>query len=141
MQSAVRADTRPVPQVQLGFNPATPAKSVSLEPIDDLRCATGQGKEAIIFRVCKELRVSDIQIRTHRPVYIETYKGMESLDFLGVISQRNADEVLKELIRNRESLQNNQVQELRSLLAAIRTERDNLLNDKEVREELMLDAL
>jgi pilus retraction protein PilT len=57
----------------------------------------------IIFHVCKELRVSDVQIRTNRPVYIETYKGMESLDFLGVITQRNSDEVLKELIRNRES--------------------------------------
>ena len=64
---------------------------------------TGNQILAVIFRVCKELRVSDIQMRTHRPVYIETYKGMESLDFLGVISQRNADEVLKELIRNRES--------------------------------------
>lgn len=58
---------------------------------------------AAIFRLCKELRVSDIQMRAGRPVYIHTNKGMEKLDFLGVLSARNMDEILKELIRNRES--------------------------------------
>jgi pilus retraction protein PilT len=57
----------------------------------------------IVFAICREIRVSDIQFRTHRPVYIETFKGMEALDFLGVLSQRNTDEILKALIRNRES--------------------------------------
>jgi twitching motility protein PilT len=57
---------------------------------------------AAIFRLCKELRVSDIQMRTGRPVYIHTNKGMEKLDFLGILSARNMDEILKELIRNRE---------------------------------------
>jgi pilus retraction protein PilT len=57
----------------------------------------------IIFRVCRELRVSDIQMRSERPVYIHTNKGMEKLDFLGSLSALNMDEVLKELIRNRES--------------------------------------
>ncbi|MFD0894094.1 Flp pilus assembly complex ATPase component TadA [Luteolibacter ambystomatis] len=56
-----------------------------------------------IFRVCKELRVSDIQMRAERPVYIHTNKGMEKLDFLGILSALNMDEILKELIRNRES--------------------------------------
>lgn len=57
----------------------------------------------IIFRVCKELRVSDIQMRAGRPVYIHTNKGMEKLEALGPLSPANMDEILKELIRNRES--------------------------------------
>jgi twitching motility protein PilT len=57
----------------------------------------------IIFRVCKELRVSDIQMRASRPVYIHTNKGMEKLDSLGTLSAAHMDEILKELISNRES--------------------------------------
>ncbi|RYD64375.1 MAG: hypothetical protein EOP83_09910 [Verrucomicrobiaceae bacterium] len=57
----------------------------------------------IIFRVCKEVRVSDIQMRSDRPVYIHTNKGVEKLDFLGVLNARHMDEILKELITNRES--------------------------------------
>jgi len=58
---------------------------------------------AIIFRVCKEQRVSDIQMRAERPVYIHTNKGVEKLDHLGVLTPAHMDEILKELIRNRES--------------------------------------
>ena len=57
----------------------------------------------IIFRVCRELRVSDIQMRAARPVYIHTNKGMEKLEFLGILSAAQMDEILKELITNRES--------------------------------------
>ncbi len=57
----------------------------------------------IIFRVCRELSVSDIQMRTGRPVYIHTNKGMEKLDHLGILSSTHLDEILKELIANRES--------------------------------------
>ena len=57
----------------------------------------------IIFRICKEIRVSDIQMRSDRPVYIHTNKGVEKLDFLGVLSALHMDEILKELISNRES--------------------------------------
>lgn len=57
----------------------------------------------IIFRVCRELRVSDIQMRAERPVYIHTNKGMEKLDHLGSLSAANMDAILKELITNRES--------------------------------------
>jgi twitching motility protein PilT len=57
----------------------------------------------IIFSVCRELRVSDIQMRSGRPVYIHTNKGMEMLDFLGTLSATHMDEILKELIRNREN--------------------------------------
>jgi len=63
----------------------------------------GQELLAMIFRVCRELRVSDIQMRAERPVYIHTNKGMEKLDFLGILTARNMDEILKELIGNRES--------------------------------------
>lgn len=58
---------------------------------------------AIIFRVCKEVRVSDIQMRAERPVYIHTHKGVEKLDFLGILTGRHMDEILKELISHRES--------------------------------------
>lgn len=64
---------------------------------------SGRELLGIIFRVCREMRVSDIQMRSERPVYIHTNKGMETLDFLGTLSAANMDEILKELIRNRES--------------------------------------
>jgi len=70
------------------------------------RFAPGMGGRellGIIFTVCREMRVSDIQMRSQRPVYIHTNKGMETLDFLGLLSAANMDEILKELIRNRES--------------------------------------
>jgi twitching motility protein PilT len=57
----------------------------------------------IIFRICRELRVSDIQMRADRPVYIHTNKGMEMLGHLGTLSALHMDEILKELISNREN--------------------------------------
>ncbi|MEY5012668.1 MAG: Flp pilus assembly complex ATPase component TadA, partial [Verrucomicrobiota bacterium] len=69
------------------------------------RFAVGMsGREAltIIFNICKDLGVSDIQMRSGRPVYIHTNKGMEKLTQLGVLSSTHLDEILKELIRNRE---------------------------------------
>lgn len=63
---------------------------------------SGRELLGVVFRVCKELSVSDIQMRTDRPVYIHTNKGMEKLDHLGILSASNMDEILKELISNRE---------------------------------------
>ena len=63
----------------------------------------GRDLLGIIFRVCRELTVSDIQMRSARPVYIHTNKGMEKLDYLGILSPAHLDEILKELISNRES--------------------------------------
>ncbi len=63
----------------------------------------GRNLLGIIFRVCRELRVSDIQMRASRPVYIHTNKGMEKLETLGILSAANMDEILKELISTRES--------------------------------------
>lgn len=64
---------------------------------------SGRDLLGIIFRVCRELRVSDIQMRSERPVYIHTNKGMETLSTLGILSAAHMDEILRELIRNRES--------------------------------------
>jgi pilus retraction protein PilT len=58
---------------------------------------------SIMFRVCREKRVSDIQMRSDRPVYIHTNKGVEKLEYLGLLTPAHMDEILKELIRNRES--------------------------------------
>ncbi|MEO5716344.1 MAG: ATPase, T2SS/T4P/T4SS family [Luteolibacter sp.] len=83
--------------------PPLPGHSPAAAPA---RFAAGMGGSdllGIIFRVCRELRVSDIQMRAERPVYIHTNKGMEKLDFLGILSAGNMDEILKELITNRES--------------------------------------
>jgi len=66
-------------------------------------CLTGQEILGFIFGVCQNLRVSDIQMRTSRPVYIHTNKGVEKLERYGTLSPSNMDEILKELIRNRES--------------------------------------
>jgi twitching motility protein PilT len=68
-------------------------------------CAGMRGRDllGIIFRVCREMRVSDIQMRASRPVYIHTNKGMEKLEHLGILSPAHMDEILKELISNRES--------------------------------------
>ncbi|MEP4078736.1 type IV pilus twitching motility protein PilT [Haloferula sp.] len=78
--------------------PAVPDAPVFFQP-----GMKGNQLLAIIFRVCKELGVSDIQIRSDRPVYIHTNKGVEKLEHLGILSSTHADEVLKELIANRES--------------------------------------
>jgi len=64
---------------------------------------SGRDLLGIIFRVCRELRVSDIQMRSGRPVYIHTNKGMETLTALGILTAAHLDAILKELIRNRES--------------------------------------
>lgn len=83
-----------------------PPLPVSNAPVLAPRFADGMDGATllgIIFRVCKEVRVSDIQMRCDRPVYIHTNKGVEKLDFLGVLNARHMDEILKELITNRES--------------------------------------
>ncbi len=64
---------------------------------------TGQRLLAIIFRECASLGVSDIQMRADRPVYIHTNKGMEKMEEFGRLSAENMDNILKELIANRES--------------------------------------
>ncbi len=83
--------------------PPLPGASPVAAPVRFVDGMTGEALLGMIFRVCKELRVSDIQMRADRPVYIHTNKGMEKLDFLGILSGRQMDDILKALIRNRES--------------------------------------
>jgi pilus retraction protein PilT len=83
--------------------PPLPGHAPAAGPVRFAPGMSGRDLLGIIFRVCRELRVSDIQMRASRPVYIHTNKGMEKLEFLGILSASNMDEILKELITNRES--------------------------------------
>ena len=83
--------------------PPLPGRGPATGPARFAAGMNGRDLLGIIFRVCREMRVSDIQMRTARPVYIHTNKGMEKLDFLGILSSAHMDEILKELITNRES--------------------------------------
>lgn len=91
--------------MQVAPPPPPPAPSIAPAAAETRFASgmTGRDLLGIIFRVCRELRVSDIQMRSERPVYIHTNKGMETLDFLGALSAVHMDGILKELIRNRES--------------------------------------
>ncbi len=64
---------------------------------------TGAGLLGVIFQVCDSMGVSDVQIRSDLPVYIETHRGMECLAHLGVLSGADVFEIYKELLNNRES--------------------------------------
>lgn len=57
---------------------------------------------SVAFEACEGRGVSDIQFRSKRPIYIETNHGMECLDFLGVLSDRDVLEIYKELVRRQE---------------------------------------
>lgn len=92
--TAVHDNPPPLP----AQNPGVPQAPLCFAP-----GMNGNQLLGIIFRVCKELRVSDIQMRADRPVYIHTNKGVEKLEHLGILTPAHMDEVLKELIRNRES--------------------------------------
>ena len=83
--------------------PPLPAHAPAAAPVRFMPGMSGRELLGIIFRVCRELRVSDIQMRASRPVYIHTNKGMEKLDHLGILSAAHMDEILKELIANKES--------------------------------------
>jgi twitching motility protein PilT len=83
--------------------PPLPGYAPAAAPVRFAPGMRGTDLLGIIFRVCRELRVSDIQMRAERPVYIHTNKGVEKLDFLGILNAGNMDEILKELIANRES--------------------------------------
>ncbi len=64
---------------------------------------TGAGLLGVIFQVCESMGVSDVQMRSDRPVYIETNHGMECLDYLGFLTGNDVYEIYRELLRNRES--------------------------------------
>lgn len=64
---------------------------------------TGGEMLALIFQTCDEMGVSDVQMRSDLPVYIETNLGMECLNHLGVLSSEDVYKIYCELLRNRES--------------------------------------
>ncbi|NWK54879.1 Flp pilus assembly complex ATPase component TadA [Verrucomicrobiaceae bacterium N1E253] len=57
---------------------------------------------AVVFQICDSMGVSDIQIRSDMPVYIETNQGMECLQGLGKLEGKEVYEVYRELLRHRE---------------------------------------
>ena len=57
----------------------------------------------LIFQTCDEMGVSDVQIRSGLPVYIETNLGMECLPQLGTLSSDDVYKIYCELLTNRES--------------------------------------
>jgi twitching motility protein PilT len=83
--------------------PPLPGHASASVPVRFAAGMNGRDLLGIIFRVCRELKVSDIQMRATRPAYIHTNRGMEKLDHLGNLSATQMDAILKELITNRES--------------------------------------
>ena len=83
--------------------PPLPGHTPAAEPVRFVAGMSGGDLLGVIFRVCRQLKVSDIQMQATRPVYIHTNKGMEKLDFLGILTAAHMDEILEELIANRES--------------------------------------
>jgi pilus retraction protein PilT len=57
---------------------------------------------SVAFEACEGRGVSDIQFRSKRPIYIETNHGMECLDYLGFLSERDILEIYQELVRRQE---------------------------------------
>lgn len=60
---------------------------------------SGEEMLAVSLEACDGRGVSDIQFRAKRPVYVETNHGMECLDFLGFLSDRDLLEIYKALVR------------------------------------------
>jgi twitching motility protein PilT len=83
--------------------PPLPTPSGAAPPLRFAPGMSGRELLGIMFRLCRQLKVSDIQMRAQRPVYLHTHKGMEKLDFLGILTHAHMDEILKELIRHREA--------------------------------------
>jgi pilus retraction protein PilT len=63
---------------------------------------TGAEQLGVIFQICDSMGVSDIQIRSQLPVYIETNQGMECLQGLGVLSADDVLGIYRELLSHRE---------------------------------------
>ena len=64
---------------------------------------TGAEMLGLIFHTCDEMGVSDVQMRSNLPVYVETNRGMECLPQLGVLSADDVYKIYCELLKNRES--------------------------------------
>jgi twitching motility protein PilT len=93
----ISSTTEAVPQTAPPAIPQTPPV-LAFQP-----GMTGAGLLGVIFQVCESMGVSDVQVRSERPVYIETNHGMECLAQLGVLRSDDVYEIYRELLRNRES--------------------------------------
>ncbi|MBT8036176.1 MAG: Flp pilus assembly complex ATPase component TadA [Verrucomicrobiae bacterium] len=93
--------TEAAPQVT---PPALPPAIPQAPPVPTFESGmAGEQLLGVIFQVCDSMGVSDVQVRSERPVYIETNHGMECLEQLGVLSSNDVYEIYRELLRNRES--------------------------------------
>ena len=64
---------------------------------------SGEEMLGLIFQTCEQMGVSDVQMRSNMPVYIETNLGMECLPELGILSSDDVYQIYCELLKNRES--------------------------------------
>jgi len=55
-----------------------------------------------ILDICSKRKVSDIQFRTDRLLYVETHQGMEIIDSYGLLQPKLVFEILMELVRHQE---------------------------------------
>ena len=63
---------------------------------------SGEDLLKVMFQTCQQKGVSDIQLRSNRPLYIETHHGMEALPYLGVLSADALLKVYKALLNNKD---------------------------------------
>ena len=63
---------------------------------------SGEELLAVSLEACEGRGVSDIQFRAKRPIYVETNHGMECLDFLGFLSDKDLLEIYKALVLRQE---------------------------------------
>ncbi len=104
-------DSVPVPAQEpgLGAAPApavaAPVAKVAEPAVSEVfsKDMSGTRLLGLIFQVCESMGVSDVQIRSNLPVYIETNHGMECLDHLGALDTDQVYEIYRELLGNRES--------------------------------------
>ena len=93
------------------ISPTKQNGEVSLEPNTQVQSVppsigfqpdmTGADMLGVIFHVCDSMGVSDVQIRSELPVYVETHNGMECLSHLGVLGGEAVYDIYVELLRNR----------------------------------------
>jgi len=82
--------------------PPLPGHFTAANPARFAAGMSGSDLLGMIFRACCDLTVSDIQMRTDRPVYIHINKGVQILDHLGILTSAHLDEILKQLLAIRE---------------------------------------
>jgi len=57
-----------------------------------------------VLALCSERKVSDIQFRTDRLLYVEAHQGMEIIDTYGLLQPQQIYEILEELVHHKEEV-------------------------------------